>query len=123
MIEEKIEHFFEEIVSHVQNNGKDFNSIISELNHILNKTDPDIINRRKAAYKYVQSGFYKNEKAILRKLKEKFGKKKIPDLRFIADKICEKEKIPLPQSTRKNKDSLLQWFDDHWEVIEHHSFD
>jgi len=42
MIEKKI-------VSHVQNNGKDYNTVISELNHILNKTDPDIINRRKAS--------------------------------------------------------------------------
>ena len=71
MIEEKIEHFFEEIVSHVQNNGKDFNSIISELNHILNKTDPDIINRRKAAYKNVQRRY-----PILGSLLIRYAKKK-----------------------------------------------
>ena len=43
---------------------------------------------------------------------------KIPDLRFEADRIAQEINIPLPNSTRKNNEALMQWFDSNWDLIE-----
>lgn len=109
----------DKILRHALAHPENAECIISELNAISNKFDPDIIEGRKEALPRVSQKFAPRVDEVLNKVKSIVGDEvKVPDLRFQADRISKEKLIPLPNSTRKHKDSLLQWFDCHWDIVE-----
>jgi hypothetical protein len=56
---------------------------------------------------------------FLKKLREHSGMPNmtIPQIRFKADELSKTKRIPLPNSTRKHREPLLQWFSIHWKEI------
>jgi hypothetical protein len=42
---------------------------------------------------------------------------KITPIRFKADQLSKGKRIPLPNSTRKHKEPLLQWYEINWELL------
>ena len=109
----------EHIKKHALQHPENAETIITELNSICNKFDPDIIENRKDPLPLISSEFNLRMDETLQKIKAIVGDDvKVPDLRFCADDLSRDENIPLPSSTRKHKESLLQWFDAHWEYAE-----
>ena len=92
--------------------------IITELHHILNKYDPDIRDKKVPSYRLVKDDFDADE--MLKKIRTtaNWPNLKIPEIRFKADELSRRKQIPLPKSTRKHKEPLLQWFKIHWEELE-----
>ena len=98
---------------------EDVETIITELNSICNKLDPDVISHKKEPYPLISPEFATRMEDTMYKIRTIVGDDlKIPDLRFRADDLSRTLGIPLPSSTRKHKESLLQWFDTHWTVVE-----
>lgn len=98
--------------------------VITELNSICNKFDPDIVEGRKEPLPLVSPKFAPKIDETYQRIRTIVGEDiKIPELRFQADDLSRMKKIPLPSSTRKHKEPLLQWFDVHWDVIEPFLYD
>jgi hypothetical protein len=88
---------------------------ITELNRIVNKFDPQIVNGTRSPLPFIHPDFKRRFKSVQNKVCEAIGQKMtIPDLRFEADALSRECKIPLPQIIRNNKEALMQWFDTHW---------
>jgi hypothetical protein len=109
-----ISKLFDEIDVHVQNNAATLKLALTELHSLLNKCDPQIVNRERPPYSLVKEGFragivLKN----IRKLSQ-LPMLTLPQIRFKADALSRMKHIPLPSSTRKHKEPLMQWFDTHW---------
>jgi hypothetical protein len=41
----------------------------------------------------------------------------VTDMRFKADELSRTHRIPLPNSTRKNKAALMQWYNVWWNEV------
>ena len=116
-MQDKLDVALSILESHAKNNPLDAECILTELNSICNKYDPEI-GRTKSPYPLFLSNWDKCDE-VLAKIRNIAGNDlKIPDLRFEADKISTELKIPLPSSTRKHKETLLRWFEIHWREIE-----
>ena len=110
---EDIEVLLNKIKAHVKENPRDEWPVIAELHSILNQYSPEF---QKNKLSLLRPQF--DQDKMLQKIRDILCpevKIKIPDLRFKADEICKKYKIPLPNSTRKNCGALLQWYDIHWD--------
>ena len=115
----QIKNTLEKIKKYAHQHPENAESVITELNSICNKFDPDIIENRRDPYPLVAPEFMQKMDETLQKIKRIVGDDvKVPDLRFRADELSREHNIPLPGSTRKHKESLLQWFDAHWEQAE-----
>jgi len=107
------------INDHVSHYPKDKFTIVTELLSICNKFDPDIQSKKKNPYLLVDSKFADECDNILNKIKKIVGEDiRIPELRYHADDLSKTYKIPLSNSTRKHKETLLKWFDIHWDTLE-----
>lgn len=95
------------------------NTILTDLHSIINKFDPDILSGKEPALPLVHPSFKPKVKQIKEKIYSIISAKiKIPELRFEADRIAQDLGIPLPNSTRKNNEALMQWFDSNWGAVE-----
>ena len=108
------------IQDHLKNHPEDSTIISTEFAYIINKYDPDIKNGTKEKLPLVNSDFLEKTVIITNKIIELIGDFKIPDLRFAADKLSKQLNIPFPSATRKNRESLLQWYYIHWDLIKPH---
>ena len=113
----------DELLQQIQEQAKQhpnyINTIITDLHSIINKFDPEIQNGKKEPLPLIDPAFKSKVKLVKEKIYTILEKKiKIPDLRFEADRIAQEINIPLPNSTRKNNEALMQWFDSYWELIE-----
>jgi hypothetical protein len=116
-----IRAILDEIRQHLQDHPADTDVVITEINSMVNKMDPGIRGRHLPSLSLVRPDFHQRAKLIRDKVTELVGKRvKIPDLRFEADRLARQLQIPLPNSTRKNNETLLQWFDTHWDRLEPH---
>lgn len=92
------------------------NVILTDLYSILNKFDPRCAQN---PFPLVPADAKIKGKNVKDKIFQSIGKAvKIPSLRFEADKLSQELGIPLPNSTRKHNEALMQWFDDHWDIIQ-----
>ena len=110
---------FIEINKCIDENPLNYEIVMTELNAIINKIDPLISSGNVQPLSLVNPHFKQDTRAIRTRINEIVGHKiKIPDLRFHADKFSVELGIPLPNSTRKNNEALLQWFQIHWVQLE-----
>ena len=115
----QLKSVLERIRKYTTQHPENMEAVITELNSICNKFDPDVIENRRDPYPLVSPQFLPKIDETFQKIKSIIGDDiKVPDLRFRADEISREENIPLPGSTRKHKEALLQWFDAHWEKAE-----
>ena len=114
-----IEMLLSQIRQNVIDNPNNLEPVITELNSILNKYDPEILQDKSKQLPLYQSNF--NADFWLDKIAKTSNKKlKIPQIRFKADKLSKDLKIPLPNSTRKHKEPLLLWYQINWDKLEKH---
>jgi len=106
------------IKEHVKLFEADAAVALTEINAIINKFDPFISSGNADKLPMVQPEFANRSVFITNKIKASIGEFKIPELRYGADRISQILRIPLPSATRKNKESLLQWFESNWERVE-----
>ena len=118
-LEQSLQVAFAELRMYADTHAEDTESIITELNAIINKTDPDIVENKKPPLPLIDQEFKPMIKNVKDRIFEIIGtKKKIPELRFDADRLSVQLQIPLPNTTRKNNEALLQWFHVHWTRLE-----
>ena len=91
---------------------------LTELHYVLNKFDPDIHEKKKPSYRLVKDDFDPEETLKRIRTAADSPNLKIPEIRFKADQLSRLKQIPLPKSTRKHKEPLLQWFHIHWAELE-----
>ena len=114
-----IQSNFQEIDKYVDENPSNFEIVMTDLNALINKIDPSITSGKVEQLPLVNPKFKQDVKAVRTRISDIVGHKiKIPDLRFHADKFSVQLGIPLPNSTRKNNEALLQWFHIHWIQLE-----
>jgi hypothetical protein len=91
--------------------------VITELHALLNKHDPEITERKGRRYPLVRENF--NPDLILKNIRDTAQDQAltVPQIRFKADELSRSKHIPLPNSTRKHKEPLMQWFEVHWDHI------
>lgn len=91
--------------------------VITEFHYLLNKYDEAVLKHTRVPYNLVRDEFDADK--MLRQIRDTSGLPdlKIPNIRFKADALSKEKQIPLPNSTRKHKEPLLQWFKIHWEEI------
>jgi hypothetical protein len=108
---------FDQIERQVQKCPDNLETVITELHSLLNKYDPTIAAGQRSEYKLVRYGFNADE--VLRSIRElaKAPNLKVTQIRFKADELSRQKRIPLPNSTRKHKNALLQWFQIHWREL------
>jgi hypothetical protein len=89
--------------------------ILTEMYYLIKKFDPSCTVLRKP----VRSDF--EPEKFLKQIRDRSGMPDmtIPQIRFKADELSKAKRIPLPNSTRKHKEPLLQWFSIHWNEIAH----
>lgn len=115
----QIEHLLNQVKKHVIDNPQDLEVVMTELHAIINKCDPEIKQGASVPYSLVNNEFKPQVKMIKEKIFNVIGRQmKIPDLRFEADHLSHELQIPLPNSTRKNNEALMQWFDTYWGRLE-----
>jgi hypothetical protein len=91
------------------------------MNAKVNRLDPASRSGHLTALSLIRPEFHQRVKGIREKIAELVGQRvKIPDLRFEGDRLARQLHIPLPNSTRKNNEALLQWFDTHWDRLRPH---
>ena len=113
-----IQGYLAQIKNHAASNTADCEIIITELNALINKYDRDIKSGKKQPFPLINPEFKPRVKTVREKIWELIGQKmKIPDLRFEADRLSRESAIPLPNSTRKNNEALMQWFDSNWTLL------
>jgi hypothetical protein len=112
-----VEECLRRIEEAIQENRKNLEPVITEFHCLLNKWDPQIKAGQRAPYKLVKDGFECD--AVLKRIREvsQCPTLKIPQIRFKADQLSKSKRIALPNSTRKHKEPMLQWFDIHWETL------
>ena len=114
-LEAGLQAYFTQITNHLASNPADAEIVITELNALVNKFDKDIKKGKKQPLPLINPEFKPRVKAVREKIWDMIGQKmKIPDLRFEADRLSREAAIPLPNSTRKNNEALMQWFDSNW---------
>ena len=110
-----LQDYFAQIVSHVSANPADLEIVVTELNALTNKYDKDIKEGRKSPLPLINPDFKPRVRSVRERVWSLLGQRmKVPDLRFKADKLSREASIPLPNSTRKNNEALMQWFDSNW---------
>lgn len=116
---QNIQQIFLKIEELIAENPSNLEPVLTELNYLLNKHDENVEKRTKPPYKLVRDDF--DCEKMLRQIRETSGMQdlKVPTIRFKADALSKEKQIPLPNSTRKHKEPLLQWFKIHWDEIEH----
>jgi hypothetical protein len=120
-IDGNLQAFFQQISAHLAEHPADLEVVITECHAVINKYDPDIAKNPSSVLPLANPDFRPRVKAVREKIFEAIGaKKKIPDLRFQADTLSREASIPLPNSTRKNNEALIQWFETHWRKLEPH---
>jgi hypothetical protein len=89
---------------------------ITELHSLLNKLTLPGESRR--LYPLVRDGFVADD--MLKKIRDTANLPllKVPQIRYKADELAKAKNIPLPNSTRKHKEPLLQWFQTNWNELE-----
>jgi hypothetical protein len=108
---EKIDHILEQDPTMLE-------PVITELHALLNRHDPEVDSGARAKYGLVKEGFrHKEVMKRIRQLKN-CPKLTIADVRFEADVLSKRKRIPLTATTRKYKQPLLQWFDVHWDELQ-----
>ena len=118
MADTLLDPYFAKILEHLAKHPVDEEAVLTELNSLINKYDPDIKSGVVQPLPLVSPEFKPNVKNVREKIWALLGRKmKIPDLRYEADKLSRELGILLPNSTRKNNEALMQWFDLHWSVI------
>jgi hypothetical protein len=92
------------------------NTILTEFHAILNKAMPSP-KGLPPKFPLVPDDF--NPEKVLKLIQEtaELPLLKIPQIRYKADELAKKRKIPLPDSTRKHRDPLLQWFHVYWNEL------
>lgn len=116
---EKVQQFLSQIKNHLVQKPSDTEVVITELNSIINKYDEEINKQLKPKLPLIDPAFKAQVKAMKEKIYNVIGiKLKIPDLRYEASKLSKEIGIPLPNSTKKNNEALLQWFNSNWEQLE-----
>lgn len=119
MNELSLDDLFQQIQEQAKLHPNYINTIITDLHSIINKFDPEIQSGKKDALPLIDPSFKSKVKLVKERIFTVLEKKiKIPDLRFEADRIAQEINIPLPNSTRKNNEALMQWFDSNWDLIE-----
>jgi hypothetical protein len=91
--------------------------VVSELHGLLNKLDPSVRERKAAVWPIVPASFDPDE--VLRRIREetKMPRLKVTDIRFKADQLAKRKKIPLPKGTMNHKEPLMQWYKVHWDEL------
>lgn len=113
-----LQGYFQQITTHLASNPADGEIIITEFNALINKFDPDMKSGKKQPLPLINPEFKPRVKTVREKIWDLIGQKmKIPDLRFEADRLSREAAIPLPNSTRKNNEALMQWFDSNWSQL------
>ena len=119
--EDILQSYFTQINTHLAANPEDIEAVVTDLNALRNKADKDIAEGRMPQAPLISADFRPHIKAVRDKLNEVFGRKvRVSELRMKADNISVYCSIPLPNSTRKNSDALMQWFHVNWASIEPH---
>ena len=114
-----INQLLDKISEYVQDHPEDVEVVNTELATLINKYDPLVKSSKISLYPTFPPDY--NGEETLKKIKSIVGEQeKIPDLRFRADLFSKRFKIPLPASTRKNRDALLYWFESHWDILSPH---
>jgi hypothetical protein len=98
-------------------NPHEINVVITELSYLLNRYDPDIRSKKRPEYRLIEEDF--NPDAMFQQIRDACGDPnlRIPQIRIIADELSQSKRIPLPTATRNHKEALLQWFHDHWAIL------
>ena len=118
MAESVLDPYLAKILEHVTKNPIDEEVIVTELNSLINKFDPEIRSGACQPLPLVSPEFKPNVKNVREKIWTVLGRKmKIPDLRYEADRLSRELGILLPNSTRKNNEALMHWFETHWTLI------
>jgi hypothetical protein len=112
-----IEECLHRIEQCVGENRNYLEPVITELHSLLNKWDRRVSDGPRPAYKLVREGF--DPDRVLKQIRELAERPnlKIPQIRFKADQLSKAKRIPLPNSTRKHKEPLLQWYEMNWELV------
>jgi hypothetical protein len=112
-----IEECLNRIEHAISENPDNLEPVITEFHYLLNKWDPRILSGARQQYKLVKDGFEPDR--VLKQIREvsQCPTLKIPQIRFKADQLSKAKRIPLPNSTRKHKDPLLQWFEINWNAF------
>ncbi|OHT00764.1 hypothetical protein TRFO_32450 [Tritrichomonas foetus] len=112
-----ISNLLNRIRTNVENNPKNLEPVITELNSILNKYDPEYQDKNRSL-PLVPSNF--DPDAVYEKICRTSEKQslKIPFIRFKADEFSKSFRIPLPNYTRKHREPLLQWYNINWDILE-----
>jgi hypothetical protein len=107
--ERSIAELLDQIEDFVRLDPRNLEPVITELHTLINNNDPDITE----LYPLVKDGFEADR--ILKNIRELSQRAlTVPQIRFKADELSRKKRIPLPNSTRKHKEPLMQWFKIHW---------
>lgn len=118
-LDSSIKSCFDQISKNLNENPSNFEIVMTDLNAIINKIDPNIVEGKVEPLPLINPDFKQDVRTVRLNINEIVGHKiKIPDLRFHADKFSVQLGIPLPNSTRKNNEALLQWFQIHWTQLE-----
>jgi hypothetical protein len=101
----------------ISENRDNMEPVITEFHYLLNKWDPRVASGTRQPYKLVKDGFEPDR--VLKQIRDvsQCPTLKIPQIRFKADQLSKAKRIPLPNSTRKHKDPLLQWFAINWKAL------
>jgi hypothetical protein len=117
IVSSTIDDCFNQIEQYLRGHGECLEAVITELHYLLNKFDPIAKSQTGTKYRLVPEDF--DDNAVLKKIIDtaKMGDLKIPQIRFKADEMSMAKNIPLPSSTRKNREPLLHWFHVHWSQL------
>jgi hypothetical protein len=112
-----INELLAQIEEHIRRDPNNLEPVLTELFALLNKHDPDILNGDRQPYKLVKEGF--DADRTLKNIHDlaKSPGLTVPQIRFKADELSRSKRIPLPNSTRKHKEPLMQWFHIHWREL------
>lgn len=114
-----LDDLLNQIAEQAQQHPNYVNTILTDLHSIINKFDPEIKNGKQPPLPLISPAFKPKVKIIKERIHSILETKiKIPELRFEADRIAQELNLPLPNSTRKNNEALMQWFDSNWDLIE-----
>ena len=117
--EYNLDSYFQRILSHLAVVPDDCEAVMTDLHSLINKCDAEIIEGRRARLPLINPEFRPQIKSAREKVDELFGRHlSISELRTKADLLSGDCSIPLPNSTRKNSDALMQWFHVNWSLIE-----
>jgi hypothetical protein len=109
---------FDRIEQSIRDNPTNLEPVITEFHSLLNKWYSQIQGKDQGGhYKLTKDGF--DCERVLKQIRELAQRKdlKIPQIRFKADQLSKSKRIPLPNSTRKHKEPLLQWFEINWAIL------